>query len=78
MVSATTTGSNMDIDEIDFKGQEKIGLNMTETFETFHWKIEKNESLIDRVFTIQLSEPAEFQIIDYLMGKYKSLLCSSE
>ncbi|KAG2209812.1 hypothetical protein INT47_001961 [Mucor saturninus] len=68
VVSATTAGSNMDIDEIDFKGQEQVELNVTETFETFHWKLEKNESLTDRIFTLELSQPAEFQIIDYLMG----------
>lgn len=61
--------SNMDMDATQIKGQQTFVLNITEAFETFHWRIENNITQIDRVFTLELSEPAEFQITDFLMGK---------
>lgn len=73
MVNAAPVGqSNMGIDATQFKGEQISKLDMTETFGTFHWKTEKNGSRVDRVFTLELSEAAEFQITDFMMGKYKS------
>lgn len=61
----SNTGINID----DFKENQIALIEMKETFEAFHWKYERDNSVVDREFLFELKEPAEFQITDFLKGK---------
>ncbi|KAI9263057.1 hypothetical protein BY458DRAFT_240671 [Sporodiniella umbellata] len=61
--------SNMAIDLKDFQGSQVTPLAFQDTFETFHWKKDgEDNTVVDRVFSFDLTEPAELQVTDFLQG----------
>ncbi|CEP09079.1 hypothetical protein [Parasitella parasitica] len=70
-VNATPTTmpkSNMAVDPKEFKALQVSTLELKEDFETFHWIKADQDAMIDRAFTLDLKEPAELQITDFMMG----------
>lgn len=66
---AADTQVNMGIDANEFKADQVSQLEMKQDFESFHWKQENKQKLVDRVFKFELNEPAELQITDFMKGK---------
>ncbi|KAI8989970.1 hypothetical protein BDB01DRAFT_779578 [Pilobolus umbonatus] len=64
--AAPASVSNMAIDANEFSVSEASPLSMMDTFETFHWRGELEAPLVDRAFLIDLAEPAELQLTDFM------------
>ncbi|KAG1448781.1 hypothetical protein G6F56_008847 [Rhizopus delemar] len=68
-LAAPAAKTNMAIDLKEFKNAQISPLAFQDSFETFNWKKEGEENtVVDRVFSFDLAEPAQLQVTDFLQG----------
>ncbi|CAO3700092.1 unnamed protein product [Rhizopus stolonifer] len=68
-LAAPAAKTNMAIDLKEFKNAQISPLSFQNSFETFNWKKEGEENtVVDRVFSFDLDEPAQLQVTDFLQG----------
>ena len=73
LVNAIVDPPNIGVDVNQVKADhEVLFLKMKEEFEIFHWVTDQDDNVIvDREFAFELTEPAEFQITDFMKGTKK-------
>ncbi|KAI8373071.1 uncharacterized protein BYT42DRAFT_621772 [Radiomyces spectabilis] len=67
-MAAPAPRSNSIVDAKDFVPAQLAQLELSEEFQPFNWESADSKVMVDRSFHLSLSEPAELQITDFMMG----------